>query len=87
MARVFSDLYHVFIRKQCILCSALRRKCCLTLLKLHYYMLPLFEVFPAPGTTTLLGCRLAASRFPCSLAIIANKTITTRILSGYAHLI
>ena len=31
-ARGFSDLYYVFARKQCILCSALRPKCCLTLL-------------------------------------------------------
>ena len=31
-ARGFSDLHHVFARKQCIICSALRHKCCLTLL-------------------------------------------------------
>ena len=30
-ARGIFVLYHVFARKQCILCSALRHECCLTL--------------------------------------------------------
>ena len=31
-ARGCSDMYHMFAWKQCILCSALRHKCCLALL-------------------------------------------------------
>ena len=60
--RGFSVLYyHVFPRKQCILCSALRRKCCLTLLyvtSIRVSFLPL-EL----SRTALLGLRLSASRF------------------------
>ena len=33
----FSDLYNLFARKRCILCSALRQKCCLTLLWLSLH--------------------------------------------------
>ena len=44
-ARGFSVLYHVFTRKQCILCSALRHKSYLTL--------------PWKLSCSLLGCRLA----------------------------
>lgn len=54
-----SLFYHVFPRKQCILCSALRRKCCL-----HYYMLHRCEFFSAPGTISHGPIRLA----PLSLA-------------------
>ena len=42
--RGFSDLYYMFARKQCILCSALPHKCCL-----HYCVLHRFEIFSAPG--------------------------------------
>ena len=44
-ARGCSDLYHVFARKQCILCYALRHKRCLTLL----YVTSIRD-FSAPGT-------------------------------------
>ena len=52
-------LYHVFARKQSILCSALRHK-----VTLHYLMLHHFEIHSALelSRTALLGCRLAASR-------------------------
>ena len=68
MARGFSDLYHVFARKQCILCPALHHGC-LTLKS----MLHRFEIFSAPGTIAhssirLLPCSLASS-WGCSLAI------------------
>ena len=55
MAWGFSVLYHVFARKQCILCSALRHKSYLTL----SYMLHRFENLELPGTlphAALLGC-------------------------------
>ena len=55
----FSDLYYVFTRKQCILCSALRHGY-LTLLyvsSIRDFFLPLEK-----SRTALLGCRLAASR-------------------------
>ena len=59
--RGFSVLYYqVFPRKQCILCSALRHKCCLTLLyvtSIRVFFLPL-EL----PRTALLGLRLSASR-------------------------
>ena len=58
-ARGFSDLYHVFTRKQCILCSTLRHGC-LTLLyvtSIRDFFLPLEQ-----SRTALLACRLAASR-------------------------
>ena len=51
----FSVLYHVFVRKQCILCSALRHKSYLTL----SYMLHRFENLELPETfahAALLGC-------------------------------
>ena len=54
-ARGLSDLYHLFARKQCILCPALRRGC-LTLL----YVTSIRDFF-APARL-LLGCRLAAWR-------------------------
>ena len=57
---IFVLYYHVFSRKQCILCSALRRKCCLTLLyvtSIRVFFLPL-EL----SRTALLGLRLSASR-------------------------
>ena len=53
-ARGFSVLYHVFARKQCILCTALRHKSYLTLSTLHR-----FENLELPGTfahAALLGC-------------------------------
>ena len=58
-ARGFFVLYHVFARKQYILCSALRHKICLIYLMLHR-----FEIHFALelSRTALLGCRLAASR-------------------------
>ena len=59
--RGFSVLYyHVFPRKQCILCSALRRKCCLTLL-----YVTLIRIFFLPlelSRTALSGFCLSASR-------------------------
>ena len=58
-ARGFSDLYHVFARKQCILCPALRHGC-LTLIyvtSIRDFFLPLEQ-----SLTALLGCRFAASR-------------------------
>ena len=57
-ARGFSDLHHVFARKQCILCSTLRHK---------YYMLHRFEsfsIFSASGTVAHGSMRLS----PRSLA-------------------
>ena len=57
-ARGFSDLHHMFARKQCILCSALHHGC-LTLLyvtSIQRFFLPLEQ-----SCTALLGCRLAAS--------------------------
>ena len=55
-ARGFSIVYHVFARKQWILCSALCHKSCFTL----YLMLNRFEI---PSTleisrTALLGCEV-----------------------------
>ena len=55
-ARGFSDLYQMFARKQCILCSALRLPyitlCCID----SRFFLPLEQ-----SRTVLLGCHLAAS--------------------------
>ena len=69
-ARGFSDLYHVFARKQCIRCSALRHGC-LTLL----YVTSIRDFF-AHGTTAQSSIRLSsrslASSRGCSLAIIYN---------------
>ena len=50
---------HVFARKQCILCYALRRK-----VTSHYLMSHRFEIHSALelSRTALLCCRLAASR-------------------------
>ena len=60
-AREYSVLYHVFARKQCYLCSALRHKsyltlplCCIDRLEIHSAL----EL----SLTALLSCRLAASR-------------------------
>ena len=47
--------YHLFPRKQCILCSALRRKCCLTLL----YVTSIRVFFSALGTISHGPIRLA----------------------------
>ena len=58
-ARGFSDLYHVFARKQYILCPALSHGC-LTLLyvtSVRDFFCPLEQ-----SRTALLGCHLAASR-------------------------
>ena len=64
IARGFSDLYHVFARKQCILCPVLRHVC-ITLL--HR-----FEIFSSPGTIAHCSIRLPprnlASSRGCSLA-------------------
>ena len=57
-ARGFSDLHHMFARKQCILCSALRHEF-LTLLygtSIQKFSLPLEQ-----SCTALLGCCLTAS--------------------------
>ena len=53
----FSVLYHVFARKQLILCFALRYKSYLTLL---YYVPSITDFFSALelSRTALLGCRL-----------------------------
>ena len=57
----FSIVYHVFARKQWVLCSALRHKSNLTL----YLMLHRFEIHSALeiSRTALLGCRLALRVF------------------------
>ena len=72
-ARGFSDLYHVFARKQCILCSALRHGC-LTLL----YVTSIRDFF-APGTTAQSSIRQSPRSFACSrgcsLAIIYNPLL------------
>ena len=66
-ARGFSVLYHVFPRKQCILCTFF-------FVTLHFYMLHQFEIFSTPGTTTHGSIRLPprslAKTRGCSLAII-----------------
>ena len=56
-------LYHMFDRKQCILCST-------PTLWLHYSMLHRFEIFSAPETIAhgSISCRLVSSR-GCSFAI------------------
>ena len=70
-ARGFSDLYHVFARKQCILCPALRHGC-LTLL----YVTSIRD-FSASGTIAHGSIRLPprslASSRGCSLAIIEYR--------------
>ena len=60
-ARGFSIVYHVFARKQWILCSALRHKSCFTL----YLMLNRFEIHSTLeiSRTALLGCLLALRVF------------------------
>ena len=60
-ARGFSIAYHVFARKQWILCSALRHKSCFTL----YLMLNRFEIHSTLeiSRTALLGCLLALRVF------------------------
>ena len=60
-ARGFSIVYHVFARKQWILCSALCHKSCFTL----YLMLNRFEIHSTLeiSRTALLGCRLALRVF------------------------
>ena len=66
----FSDLYHVYARKHCILCSALRHGC-LALL----YVTSIRD-FSAPGTiahgSIRLPSRSLASSRGCSLAIITG---------------
>ena len=62
LARGFSDLHHVFARKQCILCATLHHKCCLTLL--CYIDSRLFSIFSASGTVAHGSIRLS----PRSLA-------------------
>ena len=57
-ARVFSDLYHVLARKQCILCPVLRHGC-LTLYT-PCYIDSKFFLSLEQSRTALLGCRLAA---------------------------
>ena len=56
-AHGFSDLYHVFARKQCILCYASHHGCLNS-------MLHRFKIFSAPGTIVHGSIRLP----PCSLA-------------------
>ena len=64
IARGFSDLYHAFARKQCILCPVLRHVC---IILLHR-----FEIFSSPGTIAHCSIRLPprslASSRGCSLA-------------------
>ena len=66
---VDSVLYHVFVSKQCILCSALSHKGYLTLphvtsIRDSFYL----ELSP----TALSGCRLAASRLVASRLLVSN---------------
>ena len=59
-ARGFSDLYHAFARKQCILGYALLHKSYPTL---PYYVTSIRDFSALElSRTALLGCRLAASR-------------------------
>ena len=55
----FSDLYHAFARKKCILCPALGHGCLTSLYvtSIQDFFLPLEQL-----RTALLGCRPAASR-------------------------
>ena len=55
----FFVLYHVFARKRCILCSALRHKIYLIYLLLHRFEIHFVLEL---SRTALLGCCLAASR-------------------------
>ena len=56
-ARGFSDMWHVFARKQCILCPVL----CHGRLTILCYIDPRFFLPLEQSRTALLGCRLAAS--------------------------
>ena len=65
-ARGFSVLYHVFDRKQCILCSGLCHKSYLTLLLIRFEIFSPFRTFahgsirlPHSSLTSLRGCLLA----------------------------
>ena len=59
-ARGFSILYQVFARKQCILFSALRHKCCLTFTICYIDSRTSFLSLEQ-SRMALLGCRLAVS--------------------------
>ena len=58
-ARGFSIVYHVFARKQCILCSALRHKVTLHYLKLHRF--EIHSALKVLSGTSLLGFRREAA--------------------------
>ena len=62
-ARGFSDLYHVFTQKQCILCPALRHGC-LTLLYVR------LEIFSTPGTIAQI---LLTKYIQCWAAVLCNN--------------
>ena len=78
--REFSDLYHVFARKQCILCPTLRHGC-LTLL----YATSIRD-FSAPGTIAYGSIRLPprslASSRGCSLAINTSRSRSALVPSS-----
>ena len=67
-ARGFSVVYHLFARKQCILCSALRHKSYLTL----PYVTSIRDSSEL-SRTALLGCRLAASRLREAASSLAKN--------------
>ena len=74
----FSDPYHMFFRKQCIICPALCHGC-LTLLTLCYidsrFFLPLEQ-----SCTALLGCRLTALRLRKASLWQLRAALLTRLL-------
>ena len=86
--RGFSVLYyHVFPRKQCILCSALRRKCCLTLLyvtSIRVFFCPWNSI--SHGPIRLAPLSLASSR-GCLFKQLFPLALLCWLVSGFFVLI